>query len=191
MISQGSPPDDDDNDGGGYGRPPRTTRFAKGQSSYPAGRPRGRHREAPYEAVLGQMVTIREGGAERRVTATEAFLLHLSKRGLEGDGAAARATLALIEQAKERFSTAHGLIRRIIHVIVAPGSVTNALLPLRMARKLDPYRETARMALEPWLVEAALARLLEPLSPADQRIVVKATRTPRKVRWPDWWSEHP
>ena len=40
-----------------------------------AGRPRGRHREAPYEAVLGQMVTIREGGVERRVTADEAFLL--------------------------------------------------------------------------------------------------------------------
>jgi hypothetical protein len=26
-----------------------------------------------------------------------------------------------------------------------------------MAKKLDPYRETARIALEPWLVEAALA----------------------------------
>jgi hypothetical protein len=31
---------------------------------------------------------------------------------------------------------------------------------LRMARKLDPYRETARMARQPWLVEAALARAL-------------------------------
>jgi hypothetical protein len=47
---------------------------------------------------------------------------------------------------------------------------------LRMARKLDPYRETARMARQPWLVEAALA-LSQPLSPTDQRIV-KATRTP-------------
>jgi hypothetical protein len=137
------------------------------------------------------MRTIREGGVERRVTATEAFLLHLSKRGLEGDGAAARATLAVIEQAKERFSTAHGLIRRIIRMIVAPGSVTYALIPLRMARKLDPYRETARMALEPWLVEAALARLPQILSPAEQRTIVKATRTPHRVRWPDWWSEHP
>jgi hypothetical protein len=42
-----------------------------------------------------------------------------------------------------------------------------------MAKKLDPYRETARMALEPWLVEVALARLPHTLSPADQRIVVK------------------
>ena len=60
-----------------------------------------------------------------------------------------------------------------------------------MATNLDPYRETARIVLKPWLVEAALARLPQPLSPADQRTVVKATRTPRKVRWPEWWTEHP
>ena len=102
------PKHNDDNDGGGYRRPP-TTRFAKGQSGNLGGRPRGRWREAPYEAVLGQMVTIREGGVERRVTATEAFLLQHSKRALEGDGAATRTTLAVIEYAKERFSTAHGL----------------------------------------------------------------------------------
>jgi hypothetical protein len=59
-----------------------------------------------------------------------------------------------------------------------------------MAKKLDPYRETARMALEPWLVEVALARLPHTLSPADQRIVVKTTRTAHKVKWPEWWSEY-
>jgi Family of unknown function (DUF5681) len=191
MTSRSGPPDDDDNDGGGYGRPPRKTRYAKGQSGYPAGRPRGRHREAPYEAVLGRMVTIREDGVERHVKADEAFLLKHTQRALEGDGAATRTTLAVIEYAKERLSTDHGFIRTITRVMLAPGSVTYALMPLRMARKLDPYRETARMALEPWLVEAALARLPQPLSPADQRIVVKATRTPRKVRWPEWWSENP
>jgi hypothetical protein len=79
----------------------------------------------------------------------------------------------------------------IIRSMVDPGSVTSALEPLRMARKLDPYRETARMALEPWLVQAALGRLGLQLSSADQRTIVKATRTPRKVRWPEWWSEHP
>jgi hypothetical protein len=35
------------------------------------------------------------------------------------------------------------------------GSLSLALELLRMATKLDPYRETARLALEPWLVEAA------------------------------------
>jgi hypothetical protein len=69
---------------------------------------------------------------------------------------------------------------------VAPGSLS-ALEPLRMARKLDRYRETARMSLEPWLVEAALARLRQTLSSADQRIIIKATRTPHKVVWPESW----
>jgi hypothetical protein len=176
----------------GYRKPPTATRFTKGRSGNPAGRPRGRHREAPYESVLGKMLKIREGGAERHITAAEVFLLQLAKRGLEGDGAAARESLATIEQARERKGDACLTeISEIVMVGVAPGSVTSALEPLRMARKLDPYRETARMALEPWLVEAALARLSQPLSPVDQRIVVKATRTPHKVRWPEWWSEHP
>ena len=191
MMSQGGPPDDDENDGGGYRRPPRTTRYTKGQSGNRSGRPRGRWREPPYEAVLGQMVTIREDGVERRVTAAEAFLLQLAKRGLEGDGPAARATLAVIEERKERRSTDGRLISVIVWRLVAPGSVTSALQPLRMARKLDPYRETARMALEPWLVETALAHLDRKLSPADQRTIAKATRTPHKVKWPEWWSEYP
>src|SRR6202046_4992837 len=188
MTSDAGPPDDVEESNVGYRKPPRNTRFTKGQSGNPAGRPRGRHREAPYEAVLGQMVKIREGGAERQVTAAEAFLLQLTKRALEGDDTAARASFAVIEKARKRPGISQPQVSVIIRSILAPGSVTSALEPLRMARKLDPYRETARMALEPWLVEAALARLAQPLSPADQRVVVKATRTPHKVRWPKWWS---
>jgi len=137
------------------------------------------------------MVTIREGGIERSVTAAEAFLLQLTKLGLEGDGSAARASLTSIEEFKERRMTRQGLPSVITRKILAPGSVTSALEPLRMAKKLDPYRETARMVLEPWIIEAALARLSETLSPADQRTIVKAARTPHKVSWPDWWSEFP
>jgi hypothetical protein len=191
MTSGDSPPADSEEGDVGYRKPPRARRFTKGHSGNPAGRPRGRHREAPYEAVLGQMVKIREGGAERRVTAAEAFLLQLTKRALEGDDAAARASLAVIEEARERQGGRQSRVSVIVWAIVDPGSVTSALEPLRMARKLDPYRETARMALEPWLVEAALARLDRILSPADQRIIVKATRTPQKVEWPKWWSEKP
>jgi hypothetical protein len=190
MMTPDDSTDDDEDSGGGYRRPPKKARYTKGQSGNPAGRPRGRRREAPYEAVLGQMVTIREDGAERRVSAEEAFLLILLKRGLEGDGVATRATLTAIEIAAKRRTT-HWDPIVITHIILAPGSVTLAAQHLRMAIKLDPYRETARMVLEPWIIEAALARLSEKLSRADQRIIVKAARTPHKVKWPNWWSEPP
>jgi hypothetical protein len=191
MKLEDGPPDDAEDIAVGYRKPPTTTRFTKGRSGNPAGRPRGRHRQAPYESVLGQMVKIREGGAERHVTAAEAFLLQLTKRALEGDDGAARASLAVIEEARERQGVGQPLVSVIVMVSVAPGSVTSALEPLRMAEKLDPYRETARIVLEPWLVEAALARLPRTLNPADQRIVMKAARTPHKVKWPEWWSENP
>jgi hypothetical protein len=131
------------------------------------------------------MVKIREGGAERHVTAAKAFLLQLRKRALEGDGAAARECLAMIEQARERQGAGQYPISAIVMVGVAPGSVTTALEPLRMAKKLDQCRETARMAIEPWLVEAALARLGRTLSPAEQPAPERGeSRTARRGQIP-------
>jgi hypothetical protein len=177
----------------GYGKPPASTRFQKGRSGNLRGRPRGRHNRPPYDVVLGQMVTIKENGLERRVTAAEAFLLYMTKRGLDGDGAAARSAMAAIEEARPaRSARDRGDLLRIVHVGVAPGSVNSALQGLRMGTKLDRYRPSARILLEPWLVEAALARLGGGrLSREEQAKVVQAVRTPHKVRWPHWWDIKP
>jgi Family of unknown function (DUF5681) len=175
----------------GYRNPPRGSRFRKGQSGNPKGRPRGRRTELPYEAVLGQKVIVRENGRERRVTAAEAFLLHLTKLGLEGDSAAARAAIAALADTPDPdLLDSHALV--ILRSIVDPGSVSSAVECLRIGTKLDRYRETARMMLEPWIVEAALARFGEKqLTPQEQEVVLKATRKPSKVRWPDWWVVKP
>ena len=176
----------------GYRNPPLGSRFRKGQSGNPRGRPRGRRRELPYEAVLGQKVIIRENGRERRVTAAEAFLLQLIKRGLDGDSAAARAAIAAIGDIRGADVSVDYGPTGIVVTFVSPGSVNTAVECLRIGTKLDRFRETARMMLEPWMVEAALARFAEKrLTPEQQEIVLKATRTPAKVRWPDWWIVRP
>jgi len=172
----------------GYQRSPASTRFRKGQSGNPKGRPRGRRKELPYEAVLGQMVTIREDGVERQVTAAEAFLLQMTKRGLEGDGRDARAAMVAIEEARAKRGA--GALDPV-HLVLYFGSqsLTSELVELRMGRKLDQFRPTARIALEPWLVQQALARLGDRrLSREEQAKVMAATRTPKKVKWPEWWE---
>ena len=172
----------------GHKRPPVASRFVKGQSGNPKGRPKGRHRNAPYEAVLGQMVTVRDGAVERRMSAAEAFMLQMAKRGLEGDGSAGRAMMTALEEFKVRHiaETPHNIVVNYIR----PGSVNGGLEALRMARTLDAFRPTARLMLEPWIVEASLARLGDrQLSEEEQHIVLAATRTPHKVTWPDWWEK--
>lgn len=173
----------------GYRQPPRSSRFRKGQSGNPRGRPRNRHREIPYDAVLGQMVTIREDGRERRVTAAEAFLLQLTQKGLAGDSAAARASLDAIESARaSRVEEISGPSKIIVSVV---GSGADAIIgKLGIAFHKFPADEArVRWELNPWIVEAALAKLGDRrLAKEEQRELWNATRAPHKVSWPGWWS---
>lgn len=173
----------------GHGKPPSASRFRKGQSGNPRGRPKNRSREIPYDAVLGQMVTIREEGRERRVTAAEAFLLQLTQKGLAGDSAAARSSLEAIEAARAARHDDGPEISTITYKSVSSGA--DAILDtLDLARLKYPTDEKrVRWDISPWIVEAALARLGKwQLSLAEQRKVFANTRTPDKVRWPEWWA---
>lgn len=174
----------------GYGRPPYKSRFPKGKSGNPKGRPKGRTNTLPYEDVLGQLVTIKNGGHELRVTVAQAFLLYMAKQGLENDSASTQLAGNALARARMLSSARDGpQIRMIVHVILSPGSVTAALEALRMARKIDRYHDSAKMMLEPWLVEAALERLGDRrLSVEEQKEIARVTRTPNKVKWPDWWD---
>lgn len=173
----------------GYRKPPTATRFQKGQSGNPRGRPRNRHREIPYDMVLGQMVTIREDGRERRVTAAEAFLLQLTRKGLQGDSAAARASLQAIEAARAKVAP-HGAGPTVIRIMFMGLGVNSALGPLGIAEKRFPLdKKRVRWELKPWIVQAALARLgTRQLTTDEQRKVVEVMRDPDAVDWPDWWT---
>ena len=173
----------------GYKRPPRSSRFPKGKSGNPNGRPPNRRRDLPYDQVLGQMVTIREDGRERRVTAAEAFLLQLTRKGLHGDSSAARASLAAIETARASRHKALDDIS-IIRIHWRSPGVGCSLKCLGLAVKRYPLdQQRVRFELKPWIVEAALGRMHDKrLTEEQQRVILEATQHPEKCNWPDWWS---
>ena len=173
----------------GYSRPPRATQFKKGTSGNPRGRPRKRHKKLPYDAVLGRMVTVRENGRDRRITAAEAFILHLTKKGLEGCGASARASLASIEQARLSRSERDGE-QLVVKLCWQTFGISCIIEDLGMGVHLnETSKENVRLMLKPWIIEAALARMSpQQLTDDEQRIIAASTQTPHKVRWPDWWQ---
>lgn len=138
------------------------------------------------------MVTIRDEGRERRVTAAEAFLLQLAKKGLEGCGASARASLGSIENARTARQLNDDPTANIQFKIRFFG-LCCIIEDLGMAVRLNEgSQEKVKLMLKPWIVEAALNRLSPgQLSPDEQRTVLAAVRAPEKVRWPDWWTECP
>lgn len=179
----------------GYGSSPPANRFKRGQSGNPKGRPKGaKNKGLPYDAVLGRLVTVRENGQERTVTAAEALLLKLTQRGLKFGGSVAQQLAGVLHTQRERLEQERKLEEgmSIALVGVAPGSVNSALQDLRMGKIRDVRRPSAKMFLEPWIVTRALERFGERrLSVEEQIEVLGATRTPHKVIWPSWWQALP
>src|SRR5215207_5785129 len=65
-----------DDDSVGYGRPPKATRFAKGTSGNPSGRPRGsRDLRADLQDELAELISVNdEAGGPQRITKQRALV---------------------------------------------------------------------------------------------------------------------
>lgn len=83
----------------GYGKPPQHTRFKKGQSGNPGGRPGGSKNFATLLAdELGSKVRVREDGKTRTVTKLQAIVMRVTEGALKGEPRAIREIVGLISR---------------------------------------------------------------------------------------------
>ena len=70
----------------GYGKPPRHTRFRKGQSGNPRGRPSGsKNLKTLLNEALNERVVVTEEGGRRNITKREAIVTQLVNRSATAD----------------------------------------------------------------------------------------------------------
>jgi hypothetical protein len=87
----------------GYGKPPRHTRFRKGQSGNPRGRPAGSKNLATILAkALDETVVVTENGRRRRIPKREAIVTQLVNRSAQADLKAVQILLGMIHDIERR-----------------------------------------------------------------------------------------
>jgi hypothetical protein len=87
----------------GYWRPPLETRFQKGKSGNPSGRPKGsRSVGAVIAAALLERVSVNENGRRRSITKLEAACKQLANKAAGGDQRAAKLIIELLHQSEVR-----------------------------------------------------------------------------------------
>jgi hypothetical protein len=83
----------------GYGKPPRHTRFQKGRSGNPTGRPRGRKNMATLlSAALDASIIVVENGRRKKITKREAIVTQLVNKSASADLKATQIVLAMLRE---------------------------------------------------------------------------------------------
>src|SRR6516162_1224848 len=91
-------PDDDDDYEVGYARPPRHSRFVKGQSGNPRGRPRGAENiKTLLDEALNELVVVTDHGGRRKVSKRKAFITQIVNGGAKGNFRAVPILLAMLK----------------------------------------------------------------------------------------------
>lgn len=87
----------------GYGKPPAATRFKKGVSGNPKGRPKGSLNVATvFIKTLREKVVINEHGQRKRVTKLEAAMKQLINKAATGDQRSMRLLVELARDAEAK-----------------------------------------------------------------------------------------
>ena len=87
----------------GYGKPPLHTRFQKGRSGNPKGRPRGKKNMSTLlSAALDASIIVVENGRRKKITKREAIVTQLVNKSASADLKATQIVLALLRDVESQ-----------------------------------------------------------------------------------------
>jgi hypothetical protein len=87
----------------GYTKPPLQTRFQKGRSGNPTGRPRGKKNMSTLlSAALDASIIVVENGRRKKITKREAIVTQLVNKSASADLKATQIVLALLQDVEAR-----------------------------------------------------------------------------------------
>jgi len=168
------------------------TRFAKGQSGNPNGRPRRRLSQtvSAFDILLNRTLTITQAGVTRTMTVDEALQHKIYEQAVAGKRMAVRALLRMIAR-REKALAAKAPPTAPIRVLCErqdPANAYDALLILGIAIPdpgwTEPQRET-RLLLLPWAVQAALSRgARRSIGKEEVAAINRCTHQHENLKWP-------
>ena len=175
--------------------PSLSTRFAKGQSGNPKGRPRARPPQtaSAFDILLDRSLTLTQAGVARAMTVDEALQHKIYEQAVAGKRMAVRVILKMIAK-REKALAAKAPPAAPIRLCERqdPANAYDALQILEIAIPdpgwTEPQRET-RLLLLPWAVQAALSRgTRRSIGKQDVAAINRCTHQSHKLRWPRRFS---
>lgn len=168
------------------------TRFRKGQSGNPAGRPKKRRPHvSAFDIIFDKTLTVTQGGVERELTVDEALELQTYQAALKGSKMAVRAVLKMIEKRETALSAKNPIQANPIEVkhCHTSDNARRALELLDIAIPDPSWTEVAaekrRMKLRRWAAQAGLSRPgRKQLAPKEVEDIKFFTLEAEQLRWP-------
>lgn len=168
------------------------TRFTKGVSGNPAGRPKGRRPHvSAFDIIFEQTLTVTQNGVERELTVDEALQFQTYQAALKGSKMAVRAVLKMIEKREAALAKLAPAISKPMRTEVEYDSdnANDAMVILGIVEDLEsppnPDPDKRRLMLATWAAQAAISRPgRKPLDDKSLSEVNRVTIASDTLKWP-------
>lgn len=164
------------------------TRFQKGQSGNPAGRPKKRRPNiSAFDIIFDKRLVVTQAGKERELTIDEALQLQTYQAALNGSRMAIRKVLKMIEKREKALARTDKEPFRPVEQVFEynADNAREALLILEIIEPEEGEHPRKWLRVVTWATQAALSRPgRKKFSEKEVTDIKFFTLDPAKLRWP-------